>query len=121
MTYLSLEWADPAKKRAVVEQLITNVPSFTPAWKEKAWLTEDAEEQKAIVAKALALDADPETRGMLLLNKAAIYHKTDKKQEALQMVNDLATNASSTLSTKTLAGQMQKLFKNDGTNGQTTR
>lgn len=121
MAYLSLEWADPAKKREVVEGLTTKVPAFTPAWKEKAWLTEDPEERKAIIAKALTLDADPETRGMLLLNQAAILHQAGKKDEALRMVSDLATNTSSTIGTKTLAGQMQKLFKNGQAAGQSTR
>ncbi len=111
LIYLSLEWAEPAKKRAMIEQLTTELPSFTPAWKEKALLTKNDGERSALIRKALSLDADPETHGMLMLNHAALLHQSGQQQEALSIVENLRTNESSTLSTKTMAGEAQKVFK----------
>lgn len=108
LAYLSLEWVDAAKKREMVGQIVTNLPAFAPAWKERALLVEDADQRLAFFEKALSLDPDPETYGICTLNKAALLNSSGRVAEAKRMIEALSTNDSSTLGTKALAIEFLK-------------
>jgi hypothetical protein len=95
----------------MIERMTTNLPAFAPAWKERALLVEPTDQQLAYLEKALALEPDQETYGICVLNKAALLNSAGKMAEAKQMVEELIRDDSSTLSTKTLAKEMLKTFK----------
>ncbi len=110
LAYVSLEWSEPDKKRDLIERMITNVPVFAPAWKERALLVKATDQRLAFIEKALSLDPDPETYGICILNKAALLNSSGKATEAKQMVEELARSDSSTLGTKALAKETLKAF-----------
>ena len=111
LTYVSLEWTAPAKKRVVLEKMTAQIPKFTPAWKDRMLLAENEEDRGMLLTKALGLESDVETHGILMLNQAALLHRLGQREQALRLTADLQTNASSTLHTKEMAGEMEKLFK----------
>jgi tetratricopeptide (TPR) repeat protein len=110
LAYVSLEWAEPKKRGEMIGQMITNLPAFAPAWKERALLVE-GNESSALFDKALSLDPDPETRGICMLNKAATLESDGRTSEARQIVEKLLQDDSSTIGTKALAKEFLKKFK----------
>jgi tetratricopeptide (TPR) repeat protein len=110
LAYVSLEWTEGDKKREMIEQMTTNLPAFAPGWKERAWMASDTDKKLAFVDKALTLDPDPETYGICILNKAAYLKSAGKTTEAREIIEGLATNDSSTISTKALAKETLKTF-----------
>jgi tetratricopeptide (TPR) repeat protein len=109
--YVSLEWLDSEKKKMMVSQLTTSVPTFAPAWKEQAFLSTNEEEKLQCIEKGLALEPDGETYGILMLNKASVIYQKGQKAEAIAMVEKLKTDPTSTLATKALAQELLKSFK----------
>ncbi len=68
--YVSLEWInDPQERFENIKLIVVNFPSFAPGWKEYSNLLEGKDRISAI-EKGLELDADMDTRGLLLINKA---------------------------------------------------
>ncbi len=108
LAYVSLEWTEPDKKRDMIQQMTTHVPAFAPGWKERAWMESDSDKQLAFIEKALALDPDPETYGICVLNKATRLGSAGKTTEARRIIEELATNDSSTISAKALAKEALK-------------
>ena len=82
LAYVSLEWAEPDKKRQMIERMTTNLPAFAPGWKERAGMESDTDKKLAFIEKALALDPDPETYGICTLNKATHLRTAGKTTEA---------------------------------------
>lgn len=111
LAFVSLEWAEPQKKREMIEQMTTNLPTFAPGLKEKALLVEGTDQQLGYLEKALALEPDPETYGTCMLNKASLLSSAGRTAEAKRMVEELIRNDSSTLGTKALAKELLKTFK----------
>jgi len=111
LAYLSLESAPKADKANLVREMTIRLPAFTPAWKERAYLTEDKTEKKVYVDQGLAMESDAETHGILLLNKAASLHDEGKTSEARSMLETAITNRTSTLATVSLAKEFLKKVK----------
>ncbi len=104
--YMSLEWIeDAAQKAEQVQQFITQLPQFAPGWKEYALLCEDLQERMNALEKGLAANPDAETQGLLLLNKAMIFHEQGDKQAAKAIVGPLAFNSNTTFATEQMARQ----------------
>lgn len=102
--YMSLEWEiDPARKIQIIEQLLEKCPNFAPAWKEKVNLIEDDEERLKIITKGLECNPDPDTKGVLLINKAAMLNHQGQKQEAVEILSNLALDPNETLQNEHLA------------------
>ncbi|MFO1521272.1 MAG: hypothetical protein U1G05_04375 [Kiritimatiellia bacterium] len=110
LAFVSLEWTESEKRRAVLDRMTTNIPAFAPAWKERALLTEGTEQRLAAFEKALSLDPDAETYGVCALNRAALLNSSGRAVEAKQIVEELISNDSSTLGTKALAKEVLKTF-----------
>ena len=92
LAYVSLEWVDsPAEKARRVEALTKSVPTFAPAWKERAALLDDSQQKLASIERGLACRPDPETRGFLLINKAVEFARQGRKGEAIAILGELAT------------------------------
>jgi tetratricopeptide (TPR) repeat protein len=111
LSYVSLEWADPAKKRELIERMNTNLPAFAPAWKERAQLTQDSAQALAFYEKALALDPDPETYGLCTINKAVLLFNDRRTAEARHLIVQLLRTNTTTTGTKTLANEVLKRWK----------
>jgi len=102
--FLMLEWEkDSAKKKAVLEQMVTRSPKFPVAWKELALLQEDDDAKMKMIETGLSYTPDGETRGILLINKALTLNQKGKREEATRILGELALDPESTLGTEHLA------------------
>jgi tetratricopeptide (TPR) repeat protein len=104
--FLSIEWTDDADKKAqIVDQLLAKVPKFAPAWKAKAWLDSSDNDAKRLgyLDNGLKCAPDPETKGFLLINKALILDRQNRKSEAIAILGELALNPSSPLDIEAIA------------------
>jgi len=101
---VSLEWiSNPAEKAEAVRRFVERVPHFAPAWKELAMVLEDEDARANAIEKGLAANPDPETRGILLINKALAANKQGKRDDAIEMLGELALDPESTYGTEHLA------------------
>lgn len=102
--FTTLESLDdlPAKK-GVLEGIVARFPGFAPAWKELAALLDDSGDRLRAIERGLEAEPDPETRGMLLLNKALTADQRGDRGAAIAILGDLALDPGSTLATETLA------------------
>ncbi|MBW8805962.1 MAG: tetratricopeptide repeat protein [Catenulisporales bacterium] len=72
--FIQLEWmTDPAEKIQLLRGITKRFPDFPPAWQELASLLTDPAEKMAALDNGLAGSPDPETKTMLLINKAGIH------------------------------------------------
>jgi tetratricopeptide (TPR) repeat protein len=94
---------DLPRRKAVLEGIVARFPGFAPAWKELAALLDDPGDRLRAIERGLGAAADPETRGMLLLNKALVLHQRGECGAAIGILGDLALDPASTLATETLA------------------
>jgi tetratricopeptide (TPR) repeat protein len=90
-------------KKAVLEGIVARFPGFAPAWKELTALLDDPGDRLRAIESGLDAEPDPETRGMLLLNKALLLHERGDREAAIALAGDLALDPASTLATETLA------------------
>jgi tetratricopeptide (TPR) repeat protein len=94
---------DLPRKKAILEGIVARFPGFAPAWKELAALLDDPGDRLRAIERGLGAEPDPETRGMLLLNKALVLDQSGDRGAALAILGDLALDPASTLATETLA------------------
>ena len=107
MGFASLEWMDEkAKKTALLEGIVEKFPTFPAAWKELSSLLEDEDARLRAITQGLEHDPDPETKGMLLINRALILHRRGEHDSAVTILGELALDPQSTLGTETLAKAM---------------
>lgn len=93
--FLSLEWvSDQAQRAKIISHLTNQVTDFAPGWKARA-LTEDVLGKRiSLLDRGLASHPDVETRGFLMLNKAAVLHHQGQKAEAMKILGELALDPS---------------------------
>lgn len=88
--YMQIEWvADENKKLEIAQAITQKVPDFAPAWKELALLLDKPSEKLETINKGLSLTPDADTKGILLINKAALLNELGKKEEAKKVLGDL--------------------------------
>lgn len=88
--YLNIEWAESRDEKIKIARIIVErVPDYAPAWKELAHLLEDSSERLYAIEQGLSKNPDPETKGMLILNKASILDMQGKKDQAIQLLGEL--------------------------------
>ncbi|HYI03110.1 hypothetical protein [Hyalangium sp.] len=85
---------DMAEVRRLLEELTRKAPAFVPAWHELAVSTEQPEEAERLLAKALSLGPDAETRGQLLLHKARLTWRRGEKEAARKQLEALLADPS---------------------------
>jgi len=105
MAYLSLEWMEPDKKEKSVFNLITKFPNYAPAWKEIISLPGEDEIVLPAIENGLKANPDKEIYGILMINKALVLHRKSKRQEALNILGQLALDKESSLATEKMAKQ----------------
>jgi tetratricopeptide (TPR) repeat protein len=102
--FVMLEWIPGEEERKkLLQGIVDKVPTFAPAWSELGSLTENDSERHQIIEKGLAASPDPETKGMLLINKALLLERQGKRPEGLVILAKLITDRSSTVATEHLA------------------
>ncbi|MFN8578960.1 MAG: tetratricopeptide repeat protein [Candidatus Sericytochromatia bacterium] len=95
-TYLSLEWADnQSEKFKLTKYLTEKFPNFAPGWKEYANFFE-GKERESIIEKSLKIEADNETKGVLLINKALILSNKGEIKKAKEILGKIIFDAKST-------------------------
>ena len=102
--YLSLEWmGDVDHKEQILRQLVERFPTFAPAWKDLANLTDDDADRLAAIENGLAAEPDAETRGILLINKAVLMNSQGDYDASIRLLGELALDPRATLATEHLA------------------
>jgi len=101
--FASLEGMDEKARKGLLESIVEKYPAFPPAWKELSTLREDDEARLQAIARGLEHDPDPETKGVLLINRAFILHRRGDREGAIQILGELALDPRSTLSSELLA------------------
>ena len=102
--YASLEWMnDEAEKKRAVEGITKKVPSYAPAWKALAVLLDDPADKMRAIEQGLSHEPDPETKGVLLINKAIVLDGRGDHAGADRILGELALDPGSTLSTEAMA------------------
>src|SRR5271157_3855476 len=89
-----------AEKRAMLEKLLQRMPSLAPGWNKLAGLLEDDGAKLNAIDKGLSCKPDAGTRGTLLINKALIMRREGKRDEAIAILRQLASDPQSTLDTE---------------------
>lgn len=103
-SFATLEWmTDRAAKKAVLTGITEEFGSFAPAWKELAALLTDPDERLRALDLGLAADPDADTKGMLILNKAALLAARNEKTEAARLLRELASDPHATTGTAAFA------------------
>ena len=101
--FASLESMDDKAKATLLEGIVEKYPSFPPAWKELSTLRADEDPRLQAITRGLEHEPDPETKGVLLINRALILHRRGDHNGAIQILGELALDPGSTLSTEMLA------------------
>ena len=95
--FATLEWLPPATRRAALEDLVQELPTFAPAWKDLAALPDDDDARLAAITRGLAADPDRETAGVLQVNRALILDRRGQRADAIAIVTALVDDPDTTL------------------------
>jgi hypothetical protein len=80
---------DPDQKRQILQGIVQKYPAFAPAWDQLAGLIEEEVEQLSALDIGLAADPDPETRGVLLINRALWMARQGRRKEGVDILGTL--------------------------------
>lgn len=104
LKYINAGWeADSTRKVQMLDDILQECPEFAPAWKEKVFLSDSDEEGLRYIDQGLASNPDPETRGILLINRAMILARQGDVETAVAILGDLAVSPDTTLENEYLA------------------
>ena len=103
--YLTVEWMDSAKKIQTLQLISKKYPKFAPVWKDLISFAADDKAALAFIDNGLAAEPDIDTYGILKVNKALILHRSDKSNEAIKILGELALNPNSSIATEKIAKQ----------------
>lgn len=101
--YATTEWMAPAQKTAVLTGIVDKFPEFAIAWKDLLMLLDGDTEKLHAIEQGPHGRPDPETLGILLINKAAILARQGDRNTAIAILGELALSPDSTLATEHLA------------------
>jgi len=101
---VSLEWMDDQQEKlSILEQVVTVCPKFPAAWKELGVFRKDDASKLDAIEHGMSENPDDETKGILLINKAAILNRQGNRDAATKILGDLALDPESTLGTESMA------------------
>lgn len=90
LLYMQIEWSQNQEEKVhLIDLMLGKAPEFAALWKEKALTVEDENKRLEYLEKGLKCDPDPETRGVLLANKAIILYKRGRHDEATALMGEL--------------------------------
>jgi tetratricopeptide (TPR) repeat protein len=95
--YAMAQWLDPVSNKSLLQSITSKFPAYAPAWKDLAALLADDADRLHAVERGLAGRPDPQTLGLLLVNKALILARNGNRDEAISILGTLALSPDSTL------------------------
>jgi len=114
ISFVDLEWEELERRKQEIELMITNLPRFAPAWKDRALLTEDSNERGQFLEQALSLEPDAEIYGICILERANLLNKSGWRSEARKVLDELGRNAKTTANGKALIREMLRSWNESG-------
>lgn len=104
LAYLSLEWlTNPQEKSQMVQRFVSQIPSFAPGWLELAALSSTDPSILSAIDSGLSANPDPETKGLLLINRALLLERRGDHEGAVRVSGELALDPASTYGTEHMA------------------
>ena len=98
MAYSMLEAEqDRERQRMILQQIVEKVPRFAPGWQKFSSFAATPKERLERIDAGLAAEPDPETLGMLKLNKAEVLRALGKQDEATEILRAVVSDPKSTL------------------------
>jgi tetratricopeptide (TPR) repeat protein len=91
----------PEELEQKLEELTKAAPGFYPAWRELIPFGKDLDEQDKLMARALSLEPDAQSKGELLVYKATLLRRRGKELEARALLQSLVDDPKSPPSTVT--------------------
>ena len=88
---------DRERQRMVLQQIVEKFPRFAPGWQKYSDFAATPNERLERINAGLAADPDPETLGLLKLNKAEVLRALGKQDEATEILRALVSDPMSTL------------------------
>lgn len=115
--FLSHEWQkDDDEKRNILDEVLTVAPDFAAAYQKLSGLAAGPAERLELIESGLGCEPDAETRGMLLVNKAAIVNLRGERDAAIEILGSLVTDAQSAASAAVIAkGILLDMLTSDST------
>lgn len=111
MTFMEIEWVnDDREKMAIAQMIVDSFPAYAPAWMELSHLRDDYFSRMDAIEAGLAANPDPETKGIMLINKAAIYYAQGMQEEAVEILGEIIFDPEATGSNRELAKTTLKTF-----------
>ncbi len=111
MTFMQIEWSSNDKeKKAIAQMIVDTLPLYAPAWMELSHLLEDNLARLDAIERGLAADPDAETKGMMLINKAAILNLQGQHDEGVAILGEVIFDPETTGSNRELAKTTLKTF-----------
>lgn len=101
--YVTTEWMAPQQKKGLLAGIVDKFPGFAPAWKDLSVLLDQDTSKLHAIEQGLCGRPDPETLGVLLINKATILARQGDRDTAVAVLGELALSPDSTLATEHLA------------------
>lgn len=92
--------------RLQMQALTQKAPGFVPAWQELAMLEEKPEEAEKLIAKALSLEPDAASRGMLLVYKATLMWRRGEVDAARKLLREILADPTTLPDTAAEAREM---------------
>jgi tetratricopeptide (TPR) repeat protein len=103
LAFALLEHAPREEKRAILEEVVQELPSHAPAWEAYAALIEDPAKLLAAVEQGLGACPDPYTLGMLLVRQALALNGLGRTEEAVAILQRLVESPGELLNTHAVA------------------
>jgi len=104
--YAATEWMAPQQQKKLLAGIVEMFPGFALAWKDLSVLLDDDASKLHAITRGLQGRPDPETLGILLINKALIIGRRGDRGTAISILGELALAPDSTLATEHLAKAM---------------
>jgi tetratricopeptide (TPR) repeat protein len=104
--YATTEWMEPGQKRRLLGGIVEKFPGCAVAWKDLSVLLDDDGSRLRAIEQGLRGSPDPETLGVLLINRAAIFAGRGEQDAAISILGELALSPRSTFATEHLAKAM---------------
>ncbi len=107
--FISIEQQrDPKQQEQEVRDLTGLVPNFGPAWRLLASLLPDPQARIAVIERGVTADCDPETLGLLRVNKAVALGQLGREEDAIQLLGDIMFDEATTGLTYAMASSTLK-------------
>jgi tetratricopeptide (TPR) repeat protein len=101
--FAMLEQMPRETRDAIVRQLVEQCPSFAPGWNELAGLVTDPVKRLEVIENGLAARPDPQTRGLLIVNKALTMSALGDSAGALALLQQLLADSTGSLAPRVWA------------------